>query len=658
MTRRTSQLLVGAACVLTVGALVGALVLDQTDPVPESSATDAWTVAVIAVALAVNLVVGAVVALARRDNPVGWLFLLLGLVLVLEAPAGEYVEHGPGLVGTLPGAARVAVVSGSSWVLWFTLVGLILLLTPTGRPLTPRWRAVAWTQAGAGVAAFLLAIPSAKPLDPPYDDLRNPMLVDAIQPWADRLGTACIYVIGLGLVASGVSLVLRYRWARGDDRRQLLWLVCAVAPLPLYVVVAFVSSVNGADAVTVLATAGFIALVPVAAGLSVLRYRLYDVERIVSTTVTWVLLSAVLVATYAFVVWLGARAVPSGPVSPVLSATVGALAAAGLAFPLRSHLQDAVDRRFDRRAYDARRVIGAALAAEDAGVDVESVLRDALRDPTLTVAYPGPDGGWVRADGSPAGSSGHVDVDRHGRVVARIGFDPGRTDADAVRRAARLAAAELDNTRLRAELARQVGEIAASRERLASAQRRERRRIERDLHDGVQQSLLALAFQLQTAQLGADPERMRRALAEGVAAAQAAVRELRDLANGLHPAALADGGLAAALDDLARRSPVPVRVQVAEERLDAGTEFTAWTVIGEAVVNAQKHAGAHAIDVAVSRDNGDLRLRVHDDGRGGANPDGPGLRGLRDRVEAARGRLTVTSGRGGTTIEAVLPCGS
>ena len=480
------------------------------------------------------------------------------------------------------------------------------------------------------------------------------MRVDAIQPWADAVQTVCVYVIGVGLIASGVSLLLRFHRARDDERRQLLWLVFAVAPLPLYVVLAFVSSTNGADILTIVATGGFITLIPIAAGLSVLRYRLYDVERIVSTTVTWVLLTTILVATYAFVVWFGARAVPTGSVSPVLSATVGAVAAAGLAFPLRSHLQDVVDRRFDRRAYDARRVIGAALATENAGIDVEMVLRDALHDPGLTVeptpARPGRAG--------DVGAGAHVDVDRHGRVVARICFDPGRTDASTVRRAASLAAAELDNTRLRAELVRQVDEIAASRTRLAGAQRRERRRIERDLHDGAQQSLLALAFELQSAQLSGDPERMRQALSEGADAAQAAVRELRDLANGLHPAALADGGLAAALDDMARHSPVPLRVQVDGDRPDAGTEFTAWSVIGEAVVNAQKHAAAHGIEVDVQRRNGDLRLRVHDDGRGGANPDGPGLRGMRDRVEAAHGRLTVTTGGAGTTVEAVLPCGS
>ena len=659
MTVRTSRLLVGAVGVLAVASVAVTLWLTHLGGrLAPASAADVGLAVVVGIARSVNLVVGAVVALARRDNPVGWLFLALGLVLLLEAPADAYVQYGPGLSGDLPGTRALIVLANASWILWFTLVALILLLTPTGRSLSPRWRWVAWVQSVAGLGAFLLAIPSAKTLDPPYEHFQNPMEVGAIQPWADRLGTVCVFTIGLGLIASGISLLLRFRRAVGDERRQLLWLVVAVAPLPLYVVVAFVSSQHGAGLVTVVATGGFITVVPIAAGLSVLRYRLYDVERIVAATVTWALLSTIVVATYAFTVWLGARAVANGPVSPALAATVGALAAAGLAFPLRRALQDQVDRRFNRRAYDARRVIEAALAAEEAGIDVESVLREALRDPELTLAYPGPDGAWVRADGSPAATVGHVDVDRHGRVVARVGFDPDRVDAATVRRAAALAAAELDNARLRAALAQQVGEIAASRTRLATAQRRERRRIERDLHDGAQQSLLALAFQLRSAQLNGEPERMQQALTEGAEAAQAAVRELRDLSNGLHPAALADGGLAAAIDDMARHSPVPLRVHVEGDRLDPGIEFTAWSVIGEAVVNAQKHAAAHGIEVDVHRNNGDLRLRVHDDGHGGANPDGPGLRGLRDRVEAARGRLSVTSDAEGTTVEAVLPCGS
>ena len=605
--------------------------------------------------------VGAVIAINQPAHPVGWLFLVLGAVITLASPVDGYAAYA--LLAAedrpLPGGAAAAFVADREWMVWFIPIALILFLTPDGHFLSPRWRVAGLATVAVGVLGLLLSIPSEQPFDTPFQDIENPFAVAALQPATDLVKSVLVALLGVGLIVSAVSLVVRFRRSRGDERRRMLWLVFVVVPMPVFVVLAYVASYYDKDSITVVASAAFITLVPATAGLSVLRYRLYDVERIVASTITWVALSTILVATYGLVVWLGARTVPTGSVSPAVAATLGAVAAAGLAFPLRRGVQDLVDRRFNRRAYEARRVIGAALAAEDVGIDVEAVLRDALHDPELTVAYPGPEGGWVRADGSPALLvGGHVEVDRHGRMIARIGFDPELNDAGAVRRSAVLAAVELDNTRLRAELVRQVGEIAASRARLAGAQRRERRRIERDLHDGAQQSLLALAFELQSAELNGDPERMRRALSEGADAARAAVRELRDLANGLHPAALTDGGLAAALDDMARHSPVPLRVQVSAERLDAGTEFTAWSVIGEAVVNAQKHAAAHGIEVDVQRLNGDLRLRVHDDGRGGANPDGPGLRGLRDRVEAARGRLTVSSDTRGTTVEAVLPCGS
>ncbi len=152
---------------------------------------------------------------------------------------------------------------------------------------------------------------------------------------------------------------------------------------------------------------------------------------------------------------------------------------------------------------------------------------------------------------------------------------------------------------------------------------------------------------------------MRQALSDGATAAQTAVRELRELANGLHPAALVDGGLSAALDDLARHSPVELRLDVDVPRLDPALEFTAWLVIGEALVNAQKHARAAEVAVDVHQLNGQLSIRVRDDGGGAANPDGPGLRGMRDRVETAGGTLVIDSPAGAsTTIRAVLPCGS
>ena len=608
--------------------------------------------------MVVAIAVGAVVALRQPSHPVGWLFLALAGSLVLVGGLGdEYAvwtnRYRP---GSLPGPEIAAVISDSSWIPWFPLLALILLLTPDGRHLSPRWRGVAWLSAVSGSVAFLIGPFWREDLDS-YGHVDNPWRVP-FAPALEVVGTLCVYVMAACLVAAGVSVIVRFRRSRGDERRRLLWLVVALVPLPLFVVGAFVASALESDVLTLFASAGFVTVIPVAAGLSVLRYRLYDVDRVLTATTVYSLLTVALVATYAAVVWLGAELGTRWGAGPAISATAGAIAAAAVAAPLRRVIQTSLDRRFNRRAYDARQVVRAGLAEEDAGIDLTGLFRRALADDSLTVAYPADDA-WVSPDGGAAPETGAaVSVTRHRRVVARIGFDPSRIDATTVSRTATLAATELDNGRLRAEVARRLEEIAASRRRLANAQRSERRRIERDLHDGAQQSLLALAFELQSAQVNGDPDRMRAALAAGAATARDAVRDLRELANGLHPAALADGGLSAALDDVARHSPVPVRLDVLPERLDPGLEFTAWLVLGEAIVNAQKHAGANAIDVGVVRQNGHLLLRVADDGHGGASPDGPGLRGMRDRVETARGELTVSTGPTGTTVEAVLPCGS
>jgi len=171
--------------------------------------------------------------------------------------------------------------------------------------------------------------------------------------------------------------------------------------------------------------------------------------------------------------------------------------------------------------------------------------------------------------------------------------------------------------------------------------------------------LLALAAQLQAALLNGEPHRLRTALEFGVAESRTAVLELRELANGLHPSVLSDGGLEAALEDLAGRLPITVLVDLPDHRYPEQVEAAAWFVVCEAVANAVKHAGAARVDVQVAHVDGALHLAVVDDGRGGADPAGRGLRGLADRTEAAGGQLLVLPGHlGGTRIEAVLPCGS
>ena len=232
-------------------------------------------------------------------------------------------------------------------------------------------------------------------------------------------------------------------------------------------------------------------------------------------------------------------------------------------------------------------------------------------------------------------------------------------EAELVDAVLREAEPELDNAGLRAAVALQLEDVRASRQRLATAQLDERRRVERDLHDGAQQRLLALAAQLQAALINGQPERLREALTIGVEESQTAVRELRELANGLHPSVLADGGLAAALDDLASRHRVQINVAEPDQRYSPRIEATAWFIACEAVTNAVKHAAADQIVVRVDRDGDDLVVVVEDDGLGGADPSGGGMRGLADRAEAVGGHLAVLDREPtGTTIRAVLPCGS
>ena len=617
---------------------------------------------VLLLGVASAAVVGFAIVRTQPGHPVGWLFLALSATILVSGPLEAWIEWGRlARPGSLPATGAVAAVNDATWIPWFVFVALILLLTPTGTFLSPRWRLLGRVIVVAGSVAFLLSLLKTDPFEAPFQDIENPWAVPAIQPAATWVEYSLALLVAAGLVAAGVSLLLRWRRARGDDRRQLLWLALVAVPLPVFVVGAFVASAAENSIGTIAATGGFVVLVPIAAGLSISRYHLYDVERIVARTTTYVLLTLLLIGTYALIVWFGARGAQRWSTSPAIAATVGALAVAAIAAPAQRAIQDLIDRRFNRRRYDAVRQVGAELTDERAGRDLAALFRRAFDDPSVAVAYPGARlDTWVTEAGlEPPEMTDWVDVARHGRIVARIGYDPARTNAEVVSAGARIAAAELDNAGLRAELARRLGDVESSRRRLADAQRTERRRIERDLHDGAQQRLLALAMELRSAHLSGNDERMRQALSDGATAAQSAVRELRDLANGLHPAALSDGGLPAALDDLARHSPVALHLAVDVPRLDPTLEFTAWLVIGEAVVNAQKHAHATGVEVAVHHHDCRLRIRICDDGHGAANPDGPGLRGMRDRIEAAGGTLVIDSPTGaGTTIEAVLPCAS
>jgi signal transduction histidine kinase len=213
-----------------------------------------------------------------------------------------------------------------------------------------------------------------------------------------------------------------------------------------------------------------------------------------------------------------------------------------------------------------------------------------------------------------------------------------------------------------AEMAERIETLETSRAGAVDLQDTELRRIERDLHDGAQARLVALGMSLGIAEqkLAEDPERVGELIAEARTGAEHALRELRDLARGIHPPVLADRGLEAAVASLASSTPMSVTLSVdTANRPAPAVETAAYFVVAEALANAAKHAHAEHVVIRIAHTGEKLELQVKDDGTGAANPNGTGLRGMRHRVEALDGKLSVTSPRGGpTTIRAELPCES
>ena len=320
------------------------------------------------------------------------------------------------------------------------------------------------------------------------------------------------------------------------------------------------------------------------------------------------------------------------------------------------------------------RVGGAELFVRlrDDPTDLRAALARALRDPSLSLVYWLPQyPSWADEDGRPVtlpngggaddGGRAATVIERDGEPVAALVHDPSLADErdllDAVSAGAAIA---LENGRLRSDLHARLEELRGSRARVLEAGQRERQRLERDLHDGAQQRLIALSLDLGVLerQLGSDPA-ARAALTQAKREIALSLDELRDVARGLHPAVLSGHGLAVALESLAARAAVPVRLTVRlDGRLAETVEVAAYYVVCESLANIGKHAQATRCSVDVERGDGRLVVEVVDDGVGGADTErGTGLRGLADRVEALGGQLRVWTPRGrGTRVRAEIPC--
>jgi signal transduction histidine kinase len=613
--------------------------------------------------------VGALVASRRPHNGVAWVYLGGGLGAGLALFAYGYAQYA--LVtnpGALPGGRALAWVSSWVWVTGATpILTFGLLLFPDGRLPSPRWRLVAWLAAGA------IALPILSSALRPGPLVNHPMATNPVGiPGAaaalrliDPLGVALFWVAAAGSVA---AVLVRFRRGRQQEQQQLKWLAFAMAVLLLAIALYWVPWLTLVAHGLFLGAAAFI---PVAIGIAILRHRLFDIDLLINRTLVYTALTVVLGGAYVGVV-AAARLLLQGHAAAGVSVAATALVAVLFA-PLRSWLQ----RRADQLLYGDRHDPHAALSRLgrrlEATMQPEAVLpslvetvAESLRLPYVAIELAG--------EGRPAASYGHLrgqpvrfPLVYQGEVVGQLTVGP-RAPGEA------LAAAD---RQLLEDLAGQVGvavhavrltaDLQRSRQRLVSAREEERRRLRRDLHDGLGSALAGLALQVGTARavLGSDPTGADAQLARLEGGIQALLVDIRRLVYALRPPALDELGLVGALRQQAATfatapdAPLRVQVDAADELppLPAAVEVAAYRIVTEAITNVSRHAHARTCTIRLVLD-GNLQLEVRDDGAGlpAGYKTGIGLASMRERAAELGGSCTIQPGpAGGTRVLARFP---
>jgi len=628
--------------------------------------------------------VGALVAWRRPANRIGWLLLAIAFsAIFLDLPklyAGVAVYVHPGL----PGADWLYWLSQIAWMFLFAqLLVLLPLWFPDGRLLSRRWSIV------IGLAAIPVILVIAGSLDPSATaPLRNPVGVQAMAGMNNALNGAPFAVLLLGTYGLGVSsLLVRYRRGGEQEREQLKWLLVGVVLLLAALLMSFfVPALQNAPLIPFAA-----ATLPVAIGIGVLRYRLYDIDLIINKALVYGGLAAVITGVYVLLV-VGIGAMIGSNQRFLLSLVATALIA--LAFqPLRQRAQQLANRLvYGKRAtpYEAlsqfseqlsetyshedildrmARILGEGTGAERAEVWVRAGHRLVLASSSPKSAEaPAP---LVMDNGTLPNMQRDtiVPVSHAGELLGALAVDKKRgetmntVEQKLVTDLAGQAGLVLKNVGLNQELLARLEDLRASRQRLVTAQDEERRRLERDLHDGAQQHLVALKIKLGLAEAAAQPETKVRALITQLKQdADDALDTMRELARGIYPPLLASDGLEAALRAQIRRITVPVDLQLDDvARQPREVEGAVYFCCLEALQNVAKYAEAGRISLRLWTEDANLAFSVQDDGKGFdpvTVPQGSGLQNMRDRVEALGGSLEVRSMPGkGTTIQGRVPVG-
>jgi signal transduction histidine kinase len=623
-------------------------------------------------------IVGFVLASRRPANPLGWLFLAAGVTLGLSAFSTQYAQHALVAVpGSWPAGRAAAWLANWIWAIPFAALAFVFLLFPTGQLRSPRWRVAAWSVAGAYTLAVAdLMVNATRIWRHPftsYTQSSNPPDVNAA------------LVLMIAATAVGVAaVVVRFARSSGEERLQLKWFAAAA----LLVIVAIIPSfLTGVLIFGLLFNLASLCLW-VAIGIAILKYRLDGIDIVISKAVLYGSLAVFITAVYAGLV-AGVGTLAGGRDRPLLAALAAAVVAVAI-LPVRRRAARLANRVvYGRRATpyqvlsDFAHRIGGTYASEDVlpqmaqivakGTGAERVVvwlrvDDELRPEASSDSSP--DAAPVPADSLPVdgqamppvpGADLSVPVLHQGDLLGAISAwmpkdEPLRpAGQQLVADVASQAGLVLSNAGL-------IKDLQASRQRLVTAQDEARRRLERNIHDGAQQDLVALGIKLRLAGMTVDedPAEAKEMLGELQADAAGALENLRDLARGIYPPLLADLGLVAALNAQAAKSPVPVTVEAdGIGRFGQDTEAAVYFCCLEALQNIAKYARATQAHIRLQAENGTLRFTVSDDGVGydaRHTPLGSGQRNMADRLAALGGRLEVRSAPSrGTTITAQLP---
>jgi signal transduction histidine kinase len=640
-------------------------------------ADQVWSQAIVGAAVAVP---GTLIAARRPRHPIGWLLLLAALWLTVLAFGYEYARY---TFGVHPGA-----LPGGDWWLWASrreaamadyALPLLLLLFPTGYLLSRRWRPVAWlvfalVTAVNVVYAFLAGdiVPPASHGNPLFYGIANPvgLFGDAQRDWhwvGPLLGGLSVLAIGLGL-AGGIA---RFRRSRGEERQQLKWVAYALAVIAAVIINgAFTHWYTLQAVLHAVAGVGFAAAVTIA----VLKYRLYDIDIIINRTVVYLLLSAIIAGGYIAVVTGVGAAVPHHTLAVELLAA--GLAAVVFA-PLRARLQALVNRvmygeRDDPYAALSRLAnrLDATLSPDQLLPTIVDSVTSALRSPyaAIDVATDGGPPRTAAARGTlPAGAAPlRVPLTSAGAHVGDLVVGPRRPTEGFNEADRRLLAGLAHHAGAAVHAADLTSQLQRSRERLVTAREEERRRMRRDLHDGLGPVLAGIAMQLDAARrlMRRDQDAAGQLLQHLREQTQAAIADIRRLVYELRPPALDDLGLTGALAQHAASCSTAGGLQVSVHAdphlpaLPAAVEVAAYRIATEAVTNVTRHASAHTATVKLTASEGMLHIEVTDDGRGVSplHRAGVGLTSMRGRAEELGGTCTLLPRPGGGSIvSAQLP---